>query len=117
MANRLEELQSKCAELKSRLDAGEEELQEAEHDLWCLEEALNGIEITVTEAEKHIWDAITRLEYLQNDLQDAGLNNAAAQLEAYMIPHLMKWLEDEDQPGSLAMVKRRVKKEFGLDLE
>jgi len=60
--------------------------------------------------ESHLWEAIDKARYLAR----LGRNVSgpfSGQLKSYLMPHLEAWIEDTNQPGSLASLRRMLEDE------
>ncbi len=53
-------------------------------------------------AQDKLSEAIEAVETLRDELRRDGLGDRANRMDAYIIPHLKSWLEDENQATSLA---------------
>lgn len=64
------------------------------------------------DAENHLGEAITTLKKLARLARRSKLSRPfEGQLESYIIPHLQAWIDDQNQPGSIAALKRIIDEE------
>ncbi len=90
-----------------------EDFEELESIAGNLDEARNGpvddaIEM-IEEIENHLWEAINLARQLSK-MDIYGGNPAEGQLKSYFIPWIRKFMEDTNQPGSMAAIRRMIEK-------
>ena len=58
--------------------------------------------------ENAIHAAISELNELVDELNDAGMSRAGRLVSAYTIPSMRSWITDSGQPGNLAEVRDKI---------
>lgn len=81
-------------------------------------DAIAEIEQHLEEAYESLYNAVEALRAAQRIAMLADFGNPiAGQLRAYTIPHLQRWMEDSNQPGSLPSIHSMLEDEQSGDYD